>query len=94
MQTQLRQTMRNLLDGLEEADMDLGDAVAANVYLDDLADFANMNETYASYVGDTPPARTTVQQAVSAPGAREPDEEGRFGALEQVSIVAVRSPTP
>lgn len=93
-QNQLRQTMRNLLDGLEEADMDLEDAVAANVYLDDLADFAEMNATYELYVGDTPPARTTVQQAASAPGAREPDEDGRFGTLEQISIVAVRSSTP
>ncbi len=53
-----------------------------------------MNETYALYVGDTPPARTTVQQTASAPGAREPDEDGRFGALEQISIVAVRPSNP
>lgn len=33
-ETQVRQSVRNLLDNLEEADMDLGDVVAANVYLD------------------------------------------------------------
>ena len=38
-ETQLRQTMRNLLDGLEEAGMNFSNVVAANVYLDDVADF-------------------------------------------------------
>src|SRR5690242_14012610 len=33
-ETQLRQTMRNLLDGLEEAGMDFSNVVASNVYLD------------------------------------------------------------
>ena len=36
---QLRQTMRNLLDNLEEAGMDFSNVVAANVYLDDLRRF-------------------------------------------------------
>ncbi len=93
-QHQVRQTMRNLLDGLEEADMDLGDAVAAHVYLEDIAQFASMNEIYAQYVGDTPPTRTTVQQTVSDPRAREPDEKGRYATLEQISIVAVRPVKP
>src|SRR5438270_5292402 len=43
-ETQLRQTMRNLLDGLEEAGMDFRNVVATNVYLDDLNDFAAMNK--------------------------------------------------
>ena len=46
---QLRQTMRNLLDNLEEAGMDFTNVVAANVYLDDLGDFAAMNKIYAKY---------------------------------------------
>jgi enamine deaminase RidA (YjgF/YER057c/UK114 family) len=82
--------MRNLLDGLEEAGMDLHDAVAANVYLDHLEDYAAMNEVYAQYMGDTPPARTTIQNAASDPAAREPDEKGRYGMREQISLVAVR----
>ena len=53
-----------------------------------------MNRTYAEYVGDTPPARTTVQPAVSDPSSREADENGRYGTLEQISIVAVRGSTP
>ena len=35
-ETQLRQTMRNLLDGLEEAGLTFANVVATNVYLDDI----------------------------------------------------------
>ncbi len=87
---QLRQTMRNLLDNLEEADMDFRHVVAANVYLDDIEDFPKMNAIYARYFGETAPARTTVQQVT--PGDRSPDSEGRYPALEQVSLIAVRPP--
>src|SRR5260370_38559636 len=41
--TQLRQTMRNLLDGLEEAGMTFSNAVATNVYLDNIDEFTQMN---------------------------------------------------
>jgi len=46
---QVRQTMRNLIDGLQEAGMDLSKVVATNVYLDDVADFARMNAVYLTY---------------------------------------------
>src|SRR2546427_425671 len=59
---QLRQTMRNLLDNLEEAGMELGQVVAANVYLDDLADAPAFNEVYRQYFGPIAPATTTIQQ--------------------------------
>ena len=86
---QLRQTMRNLLDGLEEAGMDFSNVVATNVYLDNLSDFAAMNHVYTQYFVDgVMPARTTVQQA--PPGERKADAEGRWPTLEQISIVAVK----
>jgi reactive intermediate/imine deaminase len=86
---QLRQTMRNLLDNLEEADLDFRHAVAANVYLDDLQDFEAMNKVYTKYfTGGIPPARTTIQQV--APGDRKPDAENRYPTLEQISIIAFR----
>jgi reactive intermediate/imine deaminase len=86
---QLRQTMRNLLDGLEEAGMDFTHVVASNVYLDNLNDFAAMNRVYAQYFnGSIPPARTTIQQ--TPPGERKPDAESRWPTLEQISIVAVK----
>lgn len=86
---QLRQTMRNLLDGLEEAGLDFSHVVATNVYLDDVEDFARMNRVYAQYFpAGSPPARTTVQPL--APVQRKPDAEDRWPALEQVSLIAVR----
>jgi 2-iminobutanoate/2-iminopropanoate deaminase len=87
-ETQLRQTMRNLLDGLEEAGMDFSHVVASNVYLDNLDEFAAMNRVYAEYFSKAPPARTTVQQL--APGKREADARGRWPTLEQISIIAVK----
>lgn len=87
--TQLRQTMRNLLDGLEEAGMKFSNVVASNVYLDNLDDFSEMNPVYAEYFKkELPPARTTVQQY--APASRNADQRGRYPTLEQISIVAVK----
>ena len=87
-ETQLRQTMRNLLDGLEEAGMNFSSVVAANVYLDNIDEFPQMNAVYAEYFPATPPARTTIQQV--APGNRQPDAKGRWPSLEQISLIAVR----
>jgi 2-iminobutanoate/2-iminopropanoate deaminase len=85
---QVRQTMRNLLDGLEEAGLGLSNVVATNVYLDDINDFARMNRIYAQYFSDTPPARTTVAQI--APTDRSPRNEDTYPGLEQISVIAVK----
>jgi reactive intermediate/imine deaminase len=87
-QHQLRQTMRNLLDNLEEADMKFDQVVATNVYLDDLSDLPAFDEVYGQYFGPVPPARTTVQQI--APTERKADNQDHFPGLEQVSLIAVR----
>jgi reactive intermediate/imine deaminase len=89
-QHQLRQTMRNQLDNLEEAGMNFNQVVATNVYLDNLADLSVFDEVYAQYFGPVPPARTTVQQI--APTERKPDKDDHFPGLEQVSLIAVRKP--
>ena len=90
-QHQLRQTMRNLLDNLEEAEMNFDQVVATNVYLDDLSDTPGFDEVYAEYFGPVLPARTTIQQI--APTERKPDKEDRYPDLEQVSLIAVRHPS-
>ena len=87
-QNQLRQTMRNLLDNLEEAGLDFSHVVAANLYLDDRADYRDVNEVYKLYFEDLPPARTTVQQL--APVDRKPRQNGRWPTLEQISLIAVK----
>jgi enamine deaminase RidA (YjgF/YER057c/UK114 family) len=85
---QLRQTMRNLLDDLEEAGMSFDQVVATNVYLDDLQDTATFDNVYAQYFSSPLPVRTTIQQV--APTERKPDLDDHYPDLEQVSLIAVR----
>jgi enamine deaminase RidA (YjgF/YER057c/UK114 family) len=86
-QHQVRQTMRNLLDNLEEAGMDFSQVVSTNVYLDTLADASVFNEVYGQYFSMMP-ASTTVQQI--APAERKADQNDSYPDLEQVSLIAVR----
>jgi len=85
---QLRQTMRNQLDNLEEAGMNFDEVVSATAYLDNLSDLPAFDDVYAQYFGSVPPAQTTIQQ--NAPTERKADEEDHFPELEQVSLIAVR----
>jgi len=85
---QLRQTMRNQLDNLEEADMNFAEIVSTNVYLDDLSDTQAFDQVYGQYFGPVLPARTIVQQI--APAERKPDKDDHYPDLEQVSLIAVR----
>jgi 2-iminobutanoate/2-iminopropanoate deaminase len=87
-QHQLRQTMRNQLDNLEEAEMNFDQVVSTTVYLDDLSDAPAFDDAYSEYFGSVAPARTSVQQI--APTDRKPDKEGHSPDLEQVSLIAVR----
>jgi enamine deaminase RidA (YjgF/YER057c/UK114 family) len=87
-ETQLRQTMRNLLDGLEEAGMNFSNVVAANVYLNDINDFAGMNKIYAQYFKLQPPSRTTLQQIPPVKAAV--DAKDHWPTLEQISIIALK----
>jgi reactive intermediate/imine deaminase len=87
-EAQVRQTMRNLLDGLEEAGLELSNVVATNVYLDDINDFPRMNRIYAQYFPSAPPTRTTVAQV--APTDRKLPDEDIYPGLEQISLIAVR----
>ncbi len=85
---QVRQTMRNLLDGLEEAGLDFSRVVVSNVYLDNLDEFPKMNGVYAKYFKASPPTRTTVSPL--APVERKRGANDSFPKLEEISIVAVK----
>jgi enamine deaminase RidA (YjgF/YER057c/UK114 family) len=87
-QHQLRQTMRNLLDNLEEAEMNFDEVVSTNVYLDNLSELQDFDEVYRQYFGPVLPARSVVQQI--APADRKADKDGHYPDLEQVSLIAVR----
>lgn len=58
---QTRQVLGNLSAILEATASTLAKAVKTTVYLRDLADFAAMNEVYAEFFDNAPPARATVQ---------------------------------
>jgi 2-iminobutanoate/2-iminopropanoate deaminase len=60
---QTEQVFANLRAILEEAGSGLDRLVKTTVFLQDLGDFAAMNEVYAKHVGEQPPARSTVEVA-------------------------------
>ena len=60
---QTDQVMRNIVSLLAAAGADFAHVVRTTVYLADMNEFAKMNEVYARYVIDPPPARSTVQVA-------------------------------
>lgn len=66
---QTEQVFANLRAILEEAGSGLERIVKTTVFLQDLGDFAGMNEVYARHVGERPPARATVEVAALPSGA-------------------------
>lgn len=89
---QVRQTMRNQMDNLEEAEMDFSQVVSTVVYLDNLADTNEFNRVFAQYFPGKLPARSVLQQV--APAAdRSADKDEHYPDLEQVSLIAVRNRT-
>jgi 2-iminobutanoate/2-iminopropanoate deaminase len=75
---QTEQVLANLRAVLQEAGSGLDRLVKTTVFLQNLDDFQGMNEVYARYVGDLPPARSTVEVA------RLPS-----GALVEIDAIAV-----
>jgi 2-iminobutanoate/2-iminopropanoate deaminase len=66
---QTRQVMANLTAVLQAAGASWENVARTEIYLVDLADFAAVNDAYAEFVGEEPPARVTVQVAALPKGA-------------------------
>jgi 2-iminobutanoate/2-iminopropanoate deaminase len=66
---QTAQVFANLRAILEAAGTGLDRLVKTTVFLQRLDDFQGMNSVYAQHVGDTPPARSTVEVAKLPSGA-------------------------
>ncbi len=60
---QTRQVIKNLQAVLEAAGCSLDDVVKTTVFLKDMNHFAAMNEVYAEFFGNNPPARAAVEVA-------------------------------
>jgi 2-iminobutanoate/2-iminopropanoate deaminase len=66
---QTRQVLDNLEAILTEAGSSLDRIVKTTVFLASLDDFQGMNSVYAERVGETPPARSTIEVAGLPSGA-------------------------
>ena len=61
--TQTEQALDNLVAILEEEGVETEDVLKVTVFLGDIEDFEEMNDTYATYFEDEPPARSAVEVA-------------------------------
>ncbi|MGI6782004.1 MAG: RidA family protein [Acholeplasmataceae bacterium] len=77
--TQTKQSLENILNIITEAGFKLTDIVKCTVYLNDLNNFAVMNEVYAKFFGDHKPARVALEVS------RLPKD-----ALVEIDAIAVR----
>jgi len=75
---QTEQVLRNLEAVLKAAGSGLERVVKVTIFLEDWRDFAGMNEVFARFFPDRPPARSTIQ------GTRWPEES--LVAIEAVAL--------
>ena len=68
-EAQAHRALQNLGAVLEAAGSSFDQVVKTTVFVADLADFATVNEVYATFFRDQPPARSTVQVAGLPAGA-------------------------
>jgi len=61
--TQTEQALDNVVAILEAADSSLENVLKVTVFLADIDDFEEMNDTYADYFETDPPARSAVEVA-------------------------------
>jgi 2-iminobutanoate/2-iminopropanoate deaminase len=78
-QGQTQQALQNLRAVLKAAGSDLSKVVKTTVFLADIECFQAMNEVYATFFADPPPARSTI--AV---------KDLPLGALVEIEAVAVK----
>lgn len=68
-QAQTKQVMNNLGKVLEAAGASFGSVIKTTIFLQHMSDFPKVNEVYAEYFTDAPPARSTVAVAELPLGA-------------------------
>ena len=69
-QEQTRQALTNLSTILEAAGFSFADVVKTTVYLEDINEFQQMNETYAEFFAAPYPARSAFQVAALPRGGK------------------------
>ena len=76
---QTRQSLKNVQAVLAQAGLTMENVVKTTVFLKDMNDFAAMNEVYATFFPNDPPARSAVEVA------RLPKD-----AMVEIEAIAVR----
>ena len=74
------QVLKNITNLLTAAGFTIEDVVKCSIFLKDFNDFKRMNEVYASFFNEVPPARETVQVS------RLP-----MDAIIEISCIAIKS---
>lgn len=74
-----RQVLTNIQSILKKSGLDMSSVVKTTIFLKNMADFAAVNEIYAGFFPEEPPARSTIQ-AASLPK----------GAMIEIEAVAIR----
>lgn len=62
-QEETKLVMENLKAVLAEAGMDFSNIIKSSIFIMDMGQFGQINEVYAQYFDENPPARETVQVA-------------------------------
>jgi 2-iminobutanoate/2-iminopropanoate deaminase len=78
-QDQTHQVMHNIGAVLGDVGLTFDDIVKTTIFLSDMADFSEVNGVYGQYVGESRPARSTIQ-AGALPG----------GFLVEIESIAAR----
>jgi 2-iminobutanoate/2-iminopropanoate deaminase len=67
---QAKRVLENIGAVLQAAQLSFSHVVKTTVFLTDLADFQTVNEIYAGFFRENPPARSTIQVSALPKGAR------------------------
>lgn len=79
LEAQTRQVIQNLKAVLAASGMGLEDVVKTTVFVDNMLDFARVNEIYGEYFNENKPARSCVEAAALPKGA-----------LIEIEVIAVK----
>lgn len=61
LENQVHQVIKNINEVLKAAETNLKQVVKTTIFLKNMNDFAEVNKIYASYFGESKPARSTVE---------------------------------
>ncbi len=67
--TATRQVLINIQAILKKTDLDMSDIVKTTIFLKNITDFPVVNEIYAGFFPEEPPARSTIEASVLPKGA-------------------------